>query len=77
MANKTVCIDILDVLEKEANNELSVLDYFIKLHLRDHGIPVKIDPINIGLDEPPFEVECGTLDYHTNEQLQMVFEYAQ
>lgn len=54
----------LNKLLLEANEEIELLPYFVKLELTEKGIPIKIDPTNIR--DPDFVIERGFMDYKIN-----------
>lgn len=53
-------IDLADMLDSTMG-ETELLSYFVKLHMRDKKIPVKLNPSNISWQ--PFEVDYGKLDW--------------
>lgn len=54
----------LNKLLSDANDEIDLLPYFVKLELTELGIPIKIDPTNIR--DPDFILESGVMDYSIN-----------
>lgn len=61
---KRLTLDLNSYLE-EANGEVTLLAYFIKLALKDcHGIPMVINYKNISWQ--PFEVEFGDFTWSIN-----------
>lgn len=53
-------IDLNSLLE-EAEGEVDLLPYFVKMRMSEQGIPVKIDANDIR--NPDFQVESGSFDY--------------
>ncbi|QFR55919.1 hypothetical protein JC221_273 [Yersinia phage JC221] len=54
----------LNKLYNEADEEIDLLPYFVKLKMNEMGIPVKIDPLNIR--DPDIVLENGTAEYQIN-----------
>lgn len=54
----------LNKLLMEANEEIELLPYFVKLELTRKGIPVNIDPTNVR--DPDFTLNSGSMDYIIN-----------
>lgn len=72
--NKRLKLDLNRLLD-EANGEVELLSYFIKLVLKDYNIPIKMNINNISWQ--PFEVESGELDWKINlDNMTMDIEYA-
>lgn len=60
-----VTIDLNKFLA-DANDEIDLLPYLIKLELLHKGIPVIIDPTNVR--DPDFDVESGDFYYSINAE---------
>jgi len=54
----------LSTLYKEADEEIELLPYFVKLKMKELGLPVIIDPLNIR--DPDIVLEDGTAEYQIN-----------
>lgn len=68
---KTV-IDLNELLI-DAEDEIDLLPYFVKLELTRLGVPVNIDPVNIR--DPDIIVDVGELSYVINVDT-MIMEIA-
>lgn len=68
----TAYIDMTEIYE-EAMEETELFGYFICIRLLDHGIPVKIDPLNIRWHQ--IEVTCGKLTLDTPSLTDYIFEW--
>ncbi|WKW84282.1 hypothetical protein UGMREWDR_CDS0115 [Aeromonas phage GomatiRiver_11] len=67
-------LNLADILDS-AMGETELVSYFVKLHMRDNQIPVKIHPSNISWQ--PFEVDYGKLDWSVDTAtLTMDIQYA-
>ncbi|QBX32732.1 hypothetical protein Asfd1_106 [Aeromonas phage Asfd_1] len=67
-------LNLADVLDS-AMGETELLSYFVKLHMRENKIPVKLNPSNISWQ--PFEVDHGKLDWSVDTNtLTMDIQYA-
>ncbi|MEG1902768.1 MAG: hypothetical protein RR212_00070 [Bacteroidales bacterium] len=58
-------IDLNKILA-DANNEIDLLPYLVKLELQNIGVPVIIDPTDVR--DPDFAIESGRLDYVINAE---------
>lgn len=58
---KTITKVDLNSLLEEAQGEVDLLPYFVKMRMTEQGIPVKIDASDIR--NPDFEVEYGVFEY--------------
>ena len=56
-------IDLNKILA-DADNEIDLLPYLVKLELQNVGVPVIIDPTDVR--DPDFSIESGRLDYVIN-----------
>lgn len=65
-------LDLNHILD-EAQGESDLVPYFVKLILKERGIPVKINLKE--LRHQPFEVESGRLDWEINDNLMMEICY--
>lgn len=58
-------IDLNKILA-DANDEIDLLPYLVKLELQTVGVPVIIDPTNVR--DPDFQISSGQLDYTINAE---------
>lgn len=70
---KTKLILNLSQILDEAQNEFDLVPYFVKLILRERGIPVKLNLSDLRYQ--PFEVEKGKLDWTIDDELMMEIQY--
>lgn len=58
-----IIINLNDILV-EANDEIDLVPYFVKLKLSELGCPVIIDPTNIA--DPDIDTHTGSIEYTIN-----------
>ncbi|AFC22158.1 hypothetical protein [Escherichia phage UPEC03] len=58
-------IDLNKILA-DANDEIDLLPYLVKLELQSLGIPIIIDPTDVR--DPDFQITEGRLDYVINAE---------